>query len=144
MQIRFFHADDFPEYSSWFADPVLNKELGPLDTEWLEAIMSENPVSQFAVISGEELVAVVGVAVPEDDHWQYVITDVSVRPDLKGQGIGRVAIEMTTDQYSLTEDQRWTTYVGKKNQAAQDFFHKLSWTSTGRPDESGMIEYQKA
>lgn len=41
MQIRPFQAEDIPPYESWFDDPVLYAQLGPMDRYWLEQVLKD-------------------------------------------------------------------------------------------------------
>ncbi len=57
---REFLADDWPWVQEWFQDPLLNRELGPMDQEWLEAIIAEDNGVQLVVSTGGEPVALLG------------------------------------------------------------------------------------
>ncbi len=41
LKMQEFAREDFPEYRNWFADSLLNAQLGPMgDDEWLEFVLS--------------------------------------------------------------------------------------------------------
>ena len=42
LEFRRFQEEDYPEYASWFTDPELNRRLGPIDQDWLEAVLCES------------------------------------------------------------------------------------------------------
>ncbi|WP_455296968.1 hypothetical protein [Brucella pituitosa] len=41
MKLREFVAGDWSWLQEWFKDKLLNRELGPMDAEWLEAVVAE-------------------------------------------------------------------------------------------------------
>jgi hypothetical protein len=46
LQIRKFLREDFPEFRTWFADPELNRRLGPMeeDDEWLDVLSQQDAI----------------------------------------------------------------------------------------------------
>ncbi len=62
LVIRRFDSNCFAEYRSWFADEQLNRVLGPLDDEWLDCVLNEEPASQFVFHENEGMVAVAGIS----------------------------------------------------------------------------------
>lgn len=39
LELMQFTNEHFAEYASWFADPDLNRQLGPMDDAWLELVL---------------------------------------------------------------------------------------------------------
>src|SRR5688572_11054052 len=96
LELRPFAAEDFAEYASWFADPDLNRYLGPMDEECLELMTAGGEVpgdETWAVLRAGELVAVVVALIDADDRSTYMITAVATKPALRGQGIGPAALQ---------------------------------------------------
>ncbi|UXY16890.1 GNAT family N-acetyltransferase [Chitiniphilus purpureus] len=69
------------------------------------------------------------------------ITDIAVRPDLKGQGIGRAMMQVLLDDPALRHAPRWQASVAADNPAALAFFLRLGWQRAAQPDEEGMIDH---
>ena len=126
IQIRYFEQADFEHYLAWHKDKQLNSALGPIDQQWLEFILCEDPPSQFSCLADTELVAVVGIARPTKDEYCFVVTDISVNPANRRSGIGSQAIEAVVEQ--VDPNQKWIAYVERNNSDAQRFFESLNWT----------------
>ena len=60
-----------------------------MDEEWLDAVLAEVPPAQFCLLLDGEMCAVVGIARPTATEDPFVITDLAVRPGLRGGGVGR-------------------------------------------------------
>lgn len=69
-----FTRDDFREYLRWFADPALNRRLGPLDEAWLEHVLADVTGLQLSFFLAGALVAVAGIALPPTPDLPYGIT----------------------------------------------------------------------
>ena len=41
FELNRFQQEHYAEYASWFADPELNRHLGPIDQGWLDAVLSQ-------------------------------------------------------------------------------------------------------
>ena len=90
LVLKRFQPEHYAEYASWFADPELNRRLGPIDADWLEAVLSqpEREGMTWAALRGAELVAVVETALDPERRLPAVITAIATRPALRRQGIG--------------------------------------------------------
>lgn len=40
FELNRFQQEHYAEYAAWFADPELNRHLGPIDQEWIDAVLS--------------------------------------------------------------------------------------------------------
>ncbi len=142
MKFRLFEESDFRELQSWYLDSRLNQALGPVDPDWLAAVLSETPPSQYVAIQDGQMVACFGIALPKYPLEDFVVTDIAVRPDLRRTGIGQQAIAWITRQFELKTGQDWIAYVELQNVAAQDFFSSVGWQSDGKLDESNMLKFR--
>jgi len=143
MQIRPFLADDFPEYERWFSDPVLNAQLGPMDRDWLEHVLGNIHCRQYSLTRGDELVAVVGVCLPVEAHPYYFVTDLAVRPELRGTGVGRGVMGLVMGHPELQCSTLWRAGVMPDNPAALAFLTRLGWARR-EPDTpfDQLIEFE--
>lgn len=92
MRYARFTRADFATYRQWFVDAELNRQLGPVDEDWLEYVLADEAGMQFSFFVGDELLAVAGVVVPSTPDDPYVITDLAVQPGRRRQGIGSEAL----------------------------------------------------
>lgn len=146
MQIRPFQAEDYPPYESWFTDPVLNAQLGPMDRDWLEHVLNDTGSTQYSILRDDQLVAVVGVCLPDEAHPYYFVTDLAVRPELRGSGVGRSVMALVMSRPELQRSPLWRASVRPDNPGALAFLIKLGWTrlAMGNPfDELLEFEFQR-
>jgi len=146
MQIRPFQAEDIPPYESWFDDPLLYAHLGPMDRYWLEQVLNDTDRAQYSILCGDLLVAVVGVCLPNPAHPYYFVTDLAVRPELRGSGVGRAVMTLVMSRAELQGCPLWRASVRPDNPAALAFLLKLGWTrlEMGNPfDELLEFEFRR-
>lgn len=143
MQIRPFLAEDFPPYESWFADPVLFAQLGPMDRDWLEQLLIAPDRVLYSILRGDLLVAVVGICLPNPEHPYYFVTDLAVRPELRGSGVGRAVMALVMSRAELQSSPLWRASVRPDNQGALAFLIKLGWTrlEMGNPFDE-LLEFE--
>ena len=129
LKQRPFHRDDFAAFQSWFADQLLQDTLGPLDEEWLNCVLSEDPPAQFSFFADNHLVAVAGISFPEIENPCFAITDLAVHPDQRRSGIGAHVVQLLQKHFRETFDSDipWKAFVSLGNSAAQKFFTNLGW-----------------
>ena len=125
--------DDWPWIRSWFEDPVLDRELGPLDEEWLEHVLADMDGVQLVVLEGSEPVALIG-CVWDPDRVEHGIADIAVDPAKRGVGLGRAAVDAVLAWPGHPGSARWLAFVDPENSEAFQFFTALGWTHTGRDD----------
>jgi hypothetical protein len=59
MQLREFVVDDWSWVQEWFQDLLLDRELGPMDIDWLDAVLAErNGVQLVATVEGRPVVLI--------------------------------------------------------------------------------------
>lgn len=91
MEVRRFQAGDFAAYRRWYADPLLDRHLGPMDDEWLADVLADTNGEEWAVLADGVLLAVVGLT-PDPEVGCWVITDFAVDPRRRGQGWGAARV----------------------------------------------------
>ncbi|WP_020568368.1 GNAT family N-acetyltransferase [Neolewinella persica] len=139
MEFRKFTAADYPDYSSWFNDPQLQRALGPIDEEWLNHILNDDEEGmELAVFLDSKLVAVVGITLPHDQYDYRVITGIGVKPALRNQGLGSKVLLQLLEEVQLEAGCFWVSYVEKFNFCGQAFFEKHEWMKF---EEEEMYRY---
>jgi ribosomal protein S18 acetylase RimI-like enzyme len=142
-ELRFtpFRSEDFAEYKRWYDDADLNAHLGPMDESWLQAVLHENNGREYAVFSGSELIAVVGIKFPTPEHPSHYITDFAIKPHLRSKGIGSQVLRALLKMYP--HHTGWRSFVDAKNLRAQKFFRSNGWQEVSEePDDHGMVELE--
>ena len=134
-----FKAEDFPEYKLWYKDALLNRELGPMDNEWLEHVLKETDGCEYSVFRDDELIAVVGIKYPVEQYPDYYLTDFAMKPDLRYQGIGSEVLQELMKLHPLKPGQSWKAVVNQRNEKAAAFFKKHGWSVAEKPDKHGML-----
>ena len=145
LELREFRREFYPEYSSWFSDPELNRRLGPMDDAWLEAVttMPRSAGVTWAVFRDTSLVAVVETMFDPEGHRPTAITAVAVKPALRRQGIGMAALEkvLLIDRSQGMKDH--IAFVSHRNEAAQSLLKKAGFVkSSDIPDEHDLFEFR--
>jgi len=140
-----FRREHFAEYSSWFADQELHRQLGPLDGDWLESVLAQQAStgSTWSVFRGSELVAVVETVCDPRKILPAGITAIAVKPCLRRQGIGTLAMETVRSRLQANGMDRHFAFVSSTNPVARKYLESLGFVATdGKPDRHGMIEYR--
>lgn len=132
-----FRKKDYEEYLSWFEDPELNARLGPMQAGdgWLEQVLQQTDGCEYSVFRDGELVAEVGIYYPDESHPWYTISNVVVKPSLRGQGIGKEAIQALMSLPELQQDVGWRAFVDVDNATAKHFFESMGWVCLSSPTE---------
>lgn len=130
--VRRFAASDFATYRAWYADPPLDRHLGPMDEAWLAHVLTDTEGEQWTVRADDALVAVIGLT-PDADAGAWVITDLAVDPARRRQGLGRRALQVLLADPSVRRRDRWLAYVAEDNPSARAFFDALGWTRQTPP-----------
>lgn len=146
LKIIPFKREDFEEYQSWFADPELNKHLGPMEIEdsWLEYVLSNNPEGcEYSVFINQKMVAEVGILFPNSDNPSFFITNLAVNPELRNQGIGSAVLKELVQLHPLKVGQSWKAFVDAENHMAIAFLEKNGWQRLSNiADESNMYDFE--
>lgn len=141
MELRTFSLDDWPWVQEWFQDALLDRELGPMDTDWLDAVLAERNGIQLVATTEDRPVALIGCAWGSDQDQSHYITDIAVAPFMRGQGVGTQALELVTAWPGHPPIGKWTAFVNPRNIPAQSLLRKNNWQAVGVSD--GMITFER-
>ena len=150
LDFQLFKREDYQAYYSWFQDPDLNRQLGPMEKEndeWLEYIFKEGADEgcTYSVFSGKKLVSVVGITYPDEENQAYCITSIAVKPSLRNGGLGKSILRGIMYLHSLKKGQYWKAYVDIENPRAKQFFENNGWECTSLPPANNnmfLLEYR--
>lgn len=137
---RRFERADWEWIQRWFTDETLDRELGPLDDEWLEHVLSELDGVQLVIEGAHPStgllspIAVVGVVWGEPDQG-HAITDLAIDPHRRGYGLGRTAIDATLAWPEHPPTTSWFAFVDTENTGAHAFFSAIGWRYEGLDGE---------
>jgi RimJ/RimL family protein N-acetyltransferase len=145
LQFRRFQLEYYPEYASWFVDPELNRQLGPMDKDWLDAVLSEAESEgvTWAVFRENEMIAVVETFFDLRDQLAVIITGLATKPPFRGQGIGTAVLRMILSYHQHRGITKHIAYISVNNSAGQRCAEKAGFlVVTSKPDEHGFIKLQ--
>ena len=146
LEFRRFRQNHYPEYASWFVDPELNRWLGPMGTDWLDAVLSE-PESEgatWAVFRSEELVAVVETGFDPQDPSLATIRGIATKPALRRQGIGTAVLQLLFDRHAQRDITEHITFISLRNPDSTRFHDRLGFVRTATPpNEHGYAEWRR-
>ncbi len=146
LELRFekFKRENYEEYNSWFSNEQIKKALFDIEGNWLEYVLNDTTGAEYAVFTGNELSAVVGIIHPTSDYPTYGIKNIAVHPDKFRQGIGSRVLELLLKMHSLNKDEYWIAFVDEENHSAQRFFEHNDWIQKDAGEAGkNMIRYEK-
>ena len=139
IDCRKFKIDDFPIYQSWFRDPELNQQLGPMDETWLKHIISDKTGAQYSFFSSDTLIAVAGVVFPNTHSTYYYLTDIAVKPTRRSQGIGTQVLGQLLSRPDLKQTREWRAAVSPENIAGIRLLRGSGWRRVISGDQQGAL-----
>jgi len=139
-----FEKENYEEYKRWFQNDAIKNVLYSIDVEWLDFVLKDETGVEYAVFSEEEMIAVIGIELPAQDHPEYAIKNIAIEPSRFRQGLGSLVLEELVNLHSLKATESWIAYVENNNIAGQHFFEKNGWI---RMDDNingeDMIRFEK-
>lgn len=139
-----FQEQHYPEYAAWFSDPELDHQLGPMDEEWLSAILAEKEDEgiTWAVLFEQEMVGVIETVFDPQNLMPAAITAIAVKPTRRRQGFARAIFDKI-----LLDDHRkgincHICYIHQGNAASRNLCEGIGFTAVSEPDNNGYIQYQ--
>jgi GNAT superfamily N-acetyltransferase len=145
LEFKRFRREHYSEYASWFVDPDLDRHLGPMDMDWLYAVLSQPEAkgATWAVFRESELVAVVETVFDPQNQLPAAIAAIAVKPALRRQGIGTAVLQriLLLDQsIGIVEH---VAYISSENPAGQRCLEKAGFAlMASEPDEHGYIAFR--
>ena len=127
LRMEAFNREHYATYLSWFENPLIKSALYEIDEEWLEFVLNDKSGAEYVFLSGNELIAVVGIEFPASSHPNYAIKNIAVNPRVHRKGIGSLVLDMLFEKHPLKIGELWIAYVEKKNTIAQTFFTNNGW-----------------
>ncbi|RJO76362.1 GNAT family N-acetyltransferase [Nocardia panacis] len=125
---------DWTWVQEWFEDETLNRELGPLDTEWLDYVLAETEGAQLVIVDGDDSpVALVGCAW-DSDRKAHGITDIAVDPRRRRSSLGRHGLDCAIRWSGHPPAAGWVAFVHPDNAPAFRFFTSIGWKYEGLDD----------
>ncbi len=136
-----FKRVDFPEYLSWFEDSELDKQLGPMteNDEWLTSVLEKKEGVEYSIFQNGHMVAELGFYPSTKEQSYYLLSNLAVKPSLRGQGIGKLVLEKLMKLHPLKKGEAWRTYVDNENLKAKRFFEKSDWVCLSEPPENNNM-----
>lgn len=144
LEFRRFQQTNYPEYAAWFGDPELDRQLGPMDQAWLDAVLGQ-PESEgmtWAVFRNAELVAVIEIIFGAPDDPPICIAGIATKPTLCKQGIATAVLKQLLDQHHSQGLHQHVAYVAIHNEAARRCIERIGFVPTSAPNEHGYVEFQ--
>jgi len=147
LEFRRFQQGHYPAYAAWFVDPELDRWLGPMDQEWLDAVLAE-PATEgitWAVFRDEALVAVIETVFDPQGHLPAGITAIAVKPSLRRQGIGGAVLHKLLALHHAQGIDAHVAYVAQDNESARRLVEGVGFAPTAaEADEHGYLEFRAA
>ncbi|MFI5435157.1 GNAT family N-acetyltransferase [Rhodococcus baikonurensis] len=139
LAARLMTRANWPWIQRWYEDETLDRELGPLDDEWLEYVLATHSGVQLVVLDGVDPVALVGCAWDPNGH-EHGITDLAIDPRRRRNGLGRATIDCVRSWPEHPPTTGWVAFVDQGNEPAYRFFSELGWAHRGL-DADGMHHF---
>lgn len=140
LKFKRFAKEYYAEYKGWFQDERIKKALYDIDDEWLDFVLSDDTGIEYAVFLGSEMIAVVGIDLPTQDHKVYAIKNIAINPLKFRKGLGTLVLKGLLELHPLGKNAGWVAYVEVDNKLAISFFIKNGWQR--KHVENGMIRFQ--
>lgn len=145
LEFKRFQREFYPDYVAWFVDPDLNHALGPMDTDWLEAILAlpEAEGAIWAVFQGNEMVAVIGTAFDAENNLPVGITELAVKPGLRQHGLGTAVLRKLLSRHHAQGFTEHIAFVDQNNLSGQRCSEKAGFRRVSEePNEHGYHTYR--
>lgn len=121
----------------------MDRRLGPMDDDWLKAVLAEDPPRQFTVRDDGRLVAVCGVVPPGPGHPEMHLSDVCVSPQLRRRGIAARTLVALRDHLAEAGAGGWTCVVDAGNVPAIALMRRDGWRRDPARDGDGMLGFRR-
>ena len=144
-ELRFerFSREHYDDYLGWFADEELNRRLGPMDDEWLTAILEESEEQgiTWAVFVSSELVGVIETVF--SPGMPCAITAIAVKPARLQQGLASSMLRRLFSDYEARGIETYLAYVEQTNVAASRLLINVGFRAVSAPNDKGYVEFRR-
>ncbi|MEZ4865049.1 MAG: GNAT family N-acetyltransferase [Caldilineaceae bacterium] len=145
LDFRRFDQAHYPVYKAWFADPELDRRLGPMNQEWLDYVLAgqETEGITWAVYRDAEFVAVLETVFDPQQQLPAAITAIAVRPNLRGQGIGTAVLQQILALHRGQGIDDHVLYIAQDHTSARRLVERAGFVQTAAaPNEYGYLEFR--
>ena len=135
LWLRPFAADDLPMLREWFRDGELSRRLSYPTDAWFAHI--QGPESRCWMVCREDGQAIAVIQVDRDDSGTGFI-DLSVKPDLRGNGVGTASLRL----FLQTEGHAFPSLCGSiepDNRASVGCAQKAGFVVADVLDDDGLL-----
>lgn len=140
ISLRPFKRADWAWLQVWFQDEITNQELGPLDEEWLEHVLSDRRGVQLVAETQGQPVAIIGVTWGIENDPPHAITDLAVHPDKRRRGFGLQSVQAVIGWPGHPMTNKWIAFVELRNKPAQEMLTALGWREF--ENDGKMLSYE--
>ncbi|MBJ9953428.1 MULTISPECIES: GNAT family N-acetyltransferase [unclassified Acinetobacter] len=141
ISAREVNETDWSWILDWFKDPILDKELGPMDEEWLNYVLNKQDGPELVVMSDNQPIALVGCVWSLTNDGLHSISDLAVHPAYRGCGIGKSAVECLFKWPNHPPSKGWQAFVALENKSAQSFFIGIGWDMKGIDEDMYVFSF---
>jgi GNAT superfamily N-acetyltransferase len=128
LTLRHIAKTDWSWLEEWFRDPWLNRDLGPMDRDWLAHVLEDRGGVQLVAETGVGPAALIGVTWAERGRPYHVVTDLAVAPAQRRKGVGRASLTACLAWDGHPPTQHWRGYVARQNPAPAHLLATMGWT----------------
>ena len=127
LSLRHFERNDWSWLKIWFQDAAINRELGPLDDEWLEHVLADRRGVQLVAEQDEQPVAIIGVTWGDEKDQRHGIRDLAVHPEKRRGGIGSKSVVAVLSWNGHPPTNKWIAFADLENLPPQRMLIAFGW-----------------
>lgn len=141
IELRAIKREDWSWVTCWFDDAWLNKELGPVDKEWLDCVLSEADGIELVAELNEQPIGLIGIKWSTAEHPFHTITDLAINPTLRGRGLGRSVLKAAMVRRGHPNTDKWITFTAEDNDSPARLLLSMGWHSAGKQNGMNCFEF---
>lgn len=127
IKLRPVQKKDWAWISDWFRDPWLNKELGPIDREWLDHVLTETSGVELVAEIDRQPVGLIGITWGTSEHPFHAVTDLAIAPPLRKRGLGGRVLKAAMQWPGHPKKNQWVTFTAKDNDPPARLLISMGW-----------------
>lgn len=131
IDLRPIQLSDWDWMVEWFRDPWLNKELGPIDKEWLQYVLAQSDGVELVATIDQQPIGLVGVSWDSDTERAHVINSLAINPALRRMGFGRRVLKAALQWRGHPETSVWCAFTAKENHTPERLLLSMGWKRDG-------------